>query len=83
MEAVGRSRGRLRHDLRRRPGAAQGTIAPAGGCPGNFFTSRKWAFEHEMLVIRDHKGETLAQLSFAEGRFAGQGKDGASLTLSR
>src|SRR5215472_1160260 len=22
------------------PGAADGTIAPAGGCPGNFFTSR-------------------------------------------
>src|SRR5262249_61613261 len=22
------------------PGAAEGTIAPAGGCPGNFFTNR-------------------------------------------
>ncbi len=33
------------------PGAAQGTIAPAGGCPGNFFTSRKWTFEHG---IADH-----------------------------
>src|SRR5262249_61539901 len=27
------------------PGAAEGTIAPEGGCPGNFFTSRKWVFE--------------------------------------
>jgi hypothetical protein len=65
------------------PGSAQGTIAPAGGCPGSFFTSRKWTFEHEMLVIRDHKGEALAQLSFSGGHFEGQGKDGAMLTLSR
>jgi Protease inhibitor Inh len=65
------------------PGAAQGTIAPAGGCPGAFFTSRKWTFEHEMLVIRDHKGDALAQLSFSAGHFEGQGKDGAALTLSR
>jgi hypothetical protein len=64
-------------------GAAQGTIAPAGGCPGNFFTSRKWTFEHETLIIRDHKGEALAQLSFSNGHFEGQGKDGAALTLSR
>jgi hypothetical protein len=36
-----------------------------------------------MLIVRDHKGEVLAQLSFAEGHFEGQDKDGASLTLSR
>jgi hypothetical protein len=54
------------------PGAAEGTIAPAGGCPGNFFTSRKWTFEHDMLIIRDHKSEALAELSFAAGRFQGK-----------
>jgi Protease inhibitor Inh len=64
-------------------GAAAGTIAPEGGCPGNFFTSRKWTFEHEALVIRDHKGAPLAQLSFADGRFAGQDAGGAALSLSR
>src|SRR5437016_1352257 len=37
------------------PGSAEGTIAPEGGCPGNFFTSRKWTFEQGSLVIRDHK----------------------------
>src|SRR5689334_7438929 len=37
------------------PGAAEGTIAPAGGCPGIFLPSRKWTFEHDMLIIRDHK----------------------------
>jgi hypothetical protein len=46
-------------------GAPEGSIAPAGGCPANFFTSRKWSFEHDMLIIRDHKGEALAELSFA------------------
>jgi hypothetical protein len=65
------------------PGAAEGTIAPAGGCPGNFFTSRKWTFEHDMLIIRDHKSDTLAELSFSAGRFQGQATGGGSVTLAR
>jgi Protease inhibitor Inh len=64
-------------------GAAEGTIAPAGGCPGNFFTSRKWTFEHDMLIIRDHKSEALAELSFAAGHFQGQATGGGSVTLAR
>jgi hypothetical protein len=64
------------------PGAAQGTIAPVGGCPGNFFTSRKWAFEHDTLIIRDHKGQPLAQLSFTGGHFEGQDDKGGTLSLS-
>jgi hypothetical protein len=65
------------------PGAAEGTIAPAGGCPGNFFTSRKWTFEHDILIIRDHNSETLAKLSFSAGRFQGQATGGGSVTLAR
>ena len=65
------------------PGAREGTIAPAGGCPGNFFTSRKWTFEHDMLIIRDHKGEALAELSFSAGRFQGPATAGGSVTLAR
>ena len=65
------------------PGADQGTIAPEGGCPGKFFTSRKWTFENSALMIRDHKGEPLAQLSFANGRFTGRASAGGELTLSR
>jgi hypothetical protein len=65
------------------PAAAQGTIAPEGGCPGNFFTSRKWTFEHGALIIRDHKSEVLAELSFASGRFEGQQAGGGALSLSR
>ncbi len=62
---------------------AEGTVAPAGGCPGNFFTSRKWTYEHDMLIIRDHKGEVLVELSFADGRFAGHAANGGALTLAR
>jgi len=64
------------------PGAAQGTIAPEGGCPGNFFTSRKWTFEHDALIIRDHKGQPLAQLSFTGGHFEGKDDNGGTLSLS-
>jgi hypothetical protein len=66
-------------------GAAEGTIAPEGGCPGDFFTSRKWTFEPAGLVIRDHTGKPLAQLASAGGsRFEGRASDGAmTVTLSR
>jgi len=64
------------------PGAGQGTIAPEGGCPGNFFTSRKWTFERDALIIRDHKGQPLAQLSFTGGHFEGQDDKGGTLSLS-
>jgi hypothetical protein len=60
-----------------------GTIAPAGGCPGNFFTSRKWSFEDDMLDIRDYKGAVLAQLSFAGGEFGGKDTGGGAVTLAR
>jgi hypothetical protein len=62
--------------------AIQGTIAPEGGCPGNFFTSRKWTFEHGMLIIRDFKNQPLAQLSYSGDHFEGQDANG-KLTLSK
>ncbi len=65
------------------PGAPQGTIAPEGGCPGNFFMSRKWTFEHGALIIRDHKSDVLAELPFGGGRFEGHQAGGGALTLSR
>ena len=46
-------------------GEGEGTIAPEGGCPGNFYTSRKWTFEQGSLVIRDHNGQPLGQLALA------------------
>jgi hypothetical protein len=65
-------------------GDSEGTIAPEGGCPGNFYTSRKWSFEQGSLVIRDHKGQPLGQLAHASpGRFDGKTTGGQPLTLTR
>jgi hypothetical protein len=63
--------------------APQGTIAPEGGCPGNFFTSRRWTFEHGALIIRDHKGEPLAQFAVGGDRLDGQATNGTQVSLSR
>ena len=66
------------------PEAPEGTIAPEGGCPGNFYTSRKWTYEPAGLVIRDHNGQPLAQLALAgPGRFEGKATAGAPITLAR
>jgi Protease inhibitor Inh len=65
------------------PGAMEGSIAPAGGCPGSFFTSRKWTFEHDKLVLRDHKGEVLSELGFTNGHFEGHGPGGVAISLTR
>jgi hypothetical protein len=47
------------------PKATEGTIAPEGGCPGSFYTSRKWTIEEGNVIIRDHNGEELAKLASA------------------
>ena len=65
------------------PNTAEGTIAPEGGCPGQFFTSRKWSFDSNGLTISNHNADPLAQLSAAGGRFSGQSTGGEPVTLSR
>jgi Protease inhibitor Inh len=65
------------------PGSTDGKIAPAGGCPGNFFMSRKWSYQHDALTIRDFKGQALAELSFAGGHFEGRASGGGVMTLAR
>jgi hypothetical protein len=65
-------------------GVGEGTIAPEGGCPGNFFTSRKWIFEQGGLTIQDHTGQPLAQLVLAGStRFEGQASNGQAISLAR
>ena len=54
-----------------KPGATDGKIAPAGGCPGNFFTSRKWTYEHGTLIVRDYKGQALMELDIRRRPFRG------------
>ena len=65
------------------PSDPEGTIAPEGGCPGKFFTSRKWTFDSNGLSIRDHNNEVLAQLSAADGNFSGKAASGDQVTLTR
>jgi hypothetical protein len=65
-------------------GASEGTIAPEGGCPGAFFTSRRWGFTNDRLVIRNHTGDPLAELAFAGSeRFDGDATSGEAVTLMR
>jgi hypothetical protein len=66
-------------------GSAEGTIAPEGGCPGNFFTSRQWAFTPSgALLIRDHTGAPLAQLApIASARLEGKAVSGEAVSLVR
>jgi hypothetical protein len=64
--------------------ASDGTIAPAGGCPFNFFTSRKWSYSEAGLTIRDHNAQGLAQLTPAgPSRFEGKTASGQDVALSR
>jgi hypothetical protein len=63
---------------------AEGAIRPEGGCPGNFYTSRKWSFDASGLQIHDHTGATLAHLRLSSpGRFDGQAAAGGPVTLTR
>jgi hypothetical protein len=65
-------------------GASEGDMAPEGGCPGDFFTSRKWTYEGDRLVIRNHRDEPLAQLALSgPGRLEGRATNGAAVSLSR
>ena len=65
-------------------GASEGTVAPEGGCPGQFYTSRKWSFDSTGLTIGDHNGRPLAQLTTTGGpQFTGQSTAGVPVTLAR
>jgi hypothetical protein len=66
------------------PDATEGTVAPGGGCPFNFFTSRKWSYTEAGLTLRDHNAQALAQLSPAgPNRFEGKTGSGQEIALSR
>ena len=66
------------------PDATEGAIAPGGGCPFNFFTSRKWTYTEAGLTIRDHTSQALAQLTPAgPNRFEGRTGSGQDVALSR
>jgi hypothetical protein len=64
-------------------GAAEGAIAPEGGCPGRFVTSRNWDVAPNGVVIRDQNRVGLAQRMTEPGRLEGQTPDGEQVLLSR
>ena len=65
------------------PAAADGTIAPEGGCPGKFYMSRKWGYDQTGLTLRDHNGQPLAQLAGEGGGFQGKATSGEPVALMR
>lgn len=64
-------------------GARAGSVAPDGGCPGNFYMSRRWAMEGSALTITGQESQPLAQLKVVGARFEGQSGAGVPVTLSR
>ena len=67
------------------PGQVDGSIVPDGGCPGKFFTSKRWTFAQDTLtlIIADRDNAPLAQLTLVGGRFTGKSTAGLPVTLSR
>ena len=65
------------------PTAIDGTIAPEGGCPGKFYMSRKWNVEGGGVVMRDHNGQPLAQLSYDGVTYQGKATSGEPVALMR
>ena len=65
------------------PAAADGTIAPEGGCPGKFYMSRKWNYDQGGLTMRDHNSQPLGQLSYEGSQFSGKATSGEPVTLLR
>ncbi|MGD9847295.1 MAG: AprI/Inh family metalloprotease inhibitor [Variibacter sp.] len=63
---------------------SDGAVQPEGGCPGKFFTSRKWSIEGGAIVIRNHNNEPLARLTaISPTRYEGQSASGQQLSLVR
>src|SRR5450631_3684843 len=65
------------------PGARSGNLSPEGGCPGNFFLSRHWLLEADVLVIDDEDNNSLARLTSTGGGFEGQSTAGLPVSLRR
>jgi Protease inhibitor Inh len=65
------------------PGALAGTVEPEGGCPGRFYTSRRWTLDKGTLTINDDENQPLARLTFTDNRYDGQAAAGTPVTLTR
>ena len=50
---------------------------------GKFYMSRKWAYEQGAIMMRDHNGQPLAQLSSEGPGYQGKATSGEAVTLLR
>ena len=62
---------------------SKGNVRPDGGCPAEFYKSRRWIFEQNALTIRDADDEPLGQLTLDGGQFQGKAVNGAPIALTR
>ncbi|MGC2435321.1 MAG: hypothetical protein WA478_01270, partial [Pseudolabrys sp.] len=58
-------------------------LRPVGGCPGDSYTSRRWAMEGGTLTIANERNEPLAQFKFAGNQFEGRSAAGTPVILAR
>ena len=70
-------------EFRGAPGGRTGSVSPDGGCPGNFYTSRRWSLDDGTMTITDAENQALAQFRLVGDRYEGQSSGGVPMTLSR
>lgn len=64
-------------------GGLQGRITPEGGCPGRFFTSRRYSLDNGTMTIFDGENLPLGRLTAGEDGFSGRAETGEAITLTR
>lgn len=64
-------------------GGLQGRIVPEGGCPGHFFTSRRYSLDNGAMTIVDGDSVPLARLTAGDNGFSGRAETGEVITLTR
>jgi hypothetical protein len=60
-----------------------GSVSPDGGCPGKFYTSRRWSMDDGAITITDAENQPLAHFRLVGDRYEGQSTSGTPMTLSR
>jgi hypothetical protein len=70
-------------EFRGATGGRAGSISPDGGCPGKFYTSRRWSMDDGAITITDAESQPLAYFRLVGDRYEGQSANGTPMTLSR
>jgi hypothetical protein len=70
-------------EFRGSPGSQTGSVSPDGGCPGNFYMSRRWSIDGGAITISDAEGQPLAHFRLVGDRYEGQSASSMPMILSR